>query len=146
LSDNIERLLVSVIPPMTVPTKITRAQLVQVLGPDVSLDDEDLLKGLVSLAGEGVVRPVGRPLEALEVLDRRKFGPQRLIRGFCARHYGQVSPLIDRKFTQAILRRHGADHSLESESVQKELEQLVDEGLIKILGREDAYLKMLGAQ
>jgi hypothetical protein len=86
------------------------------------------------------------PPHLIRVLDPKQVGPQRLIRRFCARQYGRSSPLIDRKMTQAILNRNGANHDLENPLVQQQLQSLADEGLIRILGREEAYIKILGAE
>jgi hypothetical protein len=146
MREHLEKLLASIVLPETGTVALDRGQLQKLVGDGVDFDQLGFLEALAALQVEGIIRVHGAPWVRIEVIDRRRVGPQRLIRNFCARHYGQVSPLIDRKFTQAILHRHGAAHDLDSAAVQAELKRLADEGLIKIVGREDAYIKMLGAE
>ena len=71
---------------------------------------------------------------------------ENIIRSFCSRHYGEVSPLVSKKYTAALMRRHQQDLDMAAPEVQDALRQLEAEGLIRVLGRDDAYFKMLGAE
>ena len=123
---------------------ISKSEVGQLLSPDYTLDNPQTLNALKILEDQGLVKMGGNEELFLKITDPKSVGASRLIMNFCARHYGDVSPLVDRKMLQAVLRRHGAGFEIDSQEVQNCLKELETDGLIRIMGKENSYIKMLG--
>jgi hypothetical protein len=130
------------IPPAVSDLTALRQHLVH----DLNIDDATFASAVAELQSKRIlhVQQDGSPF--LAITDEKSTGVQRLMRKFCKRYYGEVSPLIDRKTIQAVLKRHGADFDIDAPEVRSELLALEEEGLIRIVDRDDAFLKLLGAE
>lgn len=113
---------------------------------DLQINDLDLAKILSNAQSKRIIKIQNDADPFVSITDESATGVQRLIRKFCKRYYGEVSPLIDRKTIQAVLNRHGADFSLDDQAVQSDLRVLEKEGLIRLIGKDECYLKLLGAE
>lgn len=123
---------------------LTRAEVSHLLSPDYSLETADTHSALRDLEKSGLLKVGSSDSDFLKISDLQAVGAMRLIRAFCARYYGEVSPCVDRKMIQAVLNRHGANYDLDSEEVQGCLKELESQGLIRLVGKDHFYLKMLG--
>lgn len=113
---------------------------------DLNIDDETFAAVLSTAQSEKIIAVHQDKKPILTIKDEKSTGVQRLIRKFCKRYYGEVSPLIERKTIQAVLKRHGANFDLDAPEVRAELQVLEDEGLIRVIDRGDSFLKLLGAE
>lgn len=113
---------------------------------DLPINDQDLAKILSNAQSKRIIKIQNDADPFVSITDETATGVQRLIRKFCKRYYGEVSPLIDRKTIQAVLNRHGADFSLDDQAVVADLRLLEKDGLIRMIGKDEGYLKLLGAE
>jgi hypothetical protein len=113
---------------------------------DVEIDDEEFTKLLLTAQEKKIIKVELAPAVSIKITDKKETGVQRLMRKFCKRYYGEVSPLIDRKTIQAVLRRYGADFDLDNPEVIAELRVLEDEGLIRLIQKDHGFLKLLGSE
>lgn len=113
---------------------------------DVAIDDEEFKKLLLTAQEKKIIKVKLAPAVSIKITDKKETGVQRLMRKFCKRYYGEVSPLIDRKTIQAVLRRYGADFDLDNPEVIAELRVLEDEGLIRLIEKDHGFLKLLGSE
>ena len=121
-----------------------RDELQNFLTDELPLDSPETSTILKELESAGIVRIQSEPGKFLEVRDPNSVGAARLIRSFCTRYYGEVSPLVEKKMLQAVIKRHGARHDLDAPGVQATLKDLEADGLIRLMGSDHSYIKMLG--
>ena len=121
-----------------------RDELQTFLTDELPLDAPETATLLKDLESAGIVRLQAEPGKFLEIRDPNTVGAARLIRNFCARYYGEVSPLVEKKMLQAVIKRHGARHDLDAPGVQATLKDLESAGLIRLMGSDHSYIKMLG--
>ncbi len=113
---------------------------------DVAVNDEEFTQMLLTAQEKKIIQVQLAPAVSIKITDKKETGVQRLMRKFCKRYYGEVSPLIDRKTIQAVLRRYGADFDLDHPDVIAELKVLEDEGLIRLILKDHGFLKLLGPE
>jgi hypothetical protein len=106
--------------------------------------DSNVTQTLQDLVQEGVISWQPGSQE-LAVKKPETVGAMDLVRNFCRKNFGNVSPLVDRDMASAILKRHGANYSLDCPDVRADLEALAQEGYLRVLDNDRAFFKMLGA-
>ena len=113
---------------------------------DLTVEDDELTNVLTMAQEKRIISIQNDAAPFVKITNEKATGVQRLMRKFCKRYYGEISPLIDKKTIQAVLKRHGANFDLSDQEVISELKALEVEGLIRLMNKEEAFLKLLGAE